>query len=577
MSLFAQAFLRDLEELAENDASDAGGGSDAASDASDASDGSHASHPGKGRRVKSDAKKSALSHTQKQRGPEKEREKHESKGEPHSRSVDTHNHTHTHPHANANTHLPHNSSAQNGLYTGLQAQPRPVGEGGENLTPLSLALSDLTQVQESGRALLSNADFCALALRVAPEALAENRGDVSPGGEDKRGVNIALNIAPKMRINLGGFDREVLKRCTDALQEIDREIIGLYKAVRDVYGMRFPELETLVPLPLDYLAVARMLGNNLKAAQSWLSSGAALTGVERPALPNPTLMSISVASATSAGSRLATSTLAQLNESYRLVDELRAWRARFLAYLETTIQHIAPNLSALLGASLAATLTAVAGGPENLASMPAQNILVLGVSAHSQESTVAALTAHGQARGRGLLTLSDIVRDTPPAAQKRALRRLPGACAKAIRMDLYGGAPSGAAVSGGAAAGISGGAADADAGAGFSEIAAPSVLDSGTSTSADASAPGAFGASLREELITALKKEQEPPKPRTKRPLPIPEEKPSKRRGGKRKRAMKKKYGLTEADLRKNRLYVNSLADSNFDISKDDAFTDEDE
>lgn len=45
--------------------------------------------------------------------------------------------------------------------------------------------------------------------------------------------------------------------------DIDGEIHVIHKFVRDKYEKRFPELETLVPNPLEYLAAVKLLGNDI--------------------------------------------------------------------------------------------------------------------------------------------------------------------------------------------------------------------------------------------------------------------------------------------------------------------------
>ena len=50
--------------------------------------------------------------------------------------------------------------------------------------------------------------------------------------------------------------------------EIDSEIINIHKLAKDQYSKRFPELETLVVNPLDYLLTAKELGNSLESVKS---------------------------------------------------------------------------------------------------------------------------------------------------------------------------------------------------------------------------------------------------------------------------------------------------------------------
>ena len=47
--------------------------------------------------------------------------------------------------------------------------------------------------------------------------------------------------------------------------EMDDEVGNLHKFAKDRYSKRFPELETLVVQPLDYLLTAKELQNNVSS------------------------------------------------------------------------------------------------------------------------------------------------------------------------------------------------------------------------------------------------------------------------------------------------------------------------
>mmetsp|Transcript_7800 Transcript_7800/g.7046 ORF Transcript_7800/g.7046 Transcript_7800/m.7046 type:complete len:102 (+) Transcript_7800:222-527(+) len=65
---------------------------------------------------------------------------------------------------------------------------------------------------------------------------------------------------------------------------------------------------------------------------------------------------------------------------------------------------------------------------------------------------------------------------------------------------------------------------------------------------------GALGKELREKLLKRFDKIQELGPGKMAKPLPAPDDKPKKRRGGKRYRRMKEKYGQTELQKYRNRL-----------------------
>ena len=62
------------------------------------------------------------------------------------------------------------------------------------------------------------------------------------------------------------------------------------------------------------------------------------------------------------------------------------------------------------------------------------------------------------------------------------------------------------------------------------------------------------GAKLRRDLEDKLEKLQEPAKAKTKKALPIPEEKKRSKRGGRRVRKMKERYAVTDLQSQQNKM-----------------------
>ena len=75
--------------------------------------------------------------------------------------------------------------------------------------------------------------------------------------------------------------------------EIDDDITNLYKFGKDKYSQRFPELETLVVQPLEYLMAARELGNDVLKAKN--------NAVLEQFLTQATIMVVSVTASTTQG------------------------------------------------------------------------------------------------------------------------------------------------------------------------------------------------------------------------------------------------------------------------------------
>ena len=106
----------------------------------------------------------------------------------------------------------------------------------------------------------------------------------------------------------------------------------------------------------------------------------------------------------------------------------------------------------------------------------------------------------------GLLYYSTVVQQAPPYLRRKALKVAAGKLALAARIDMHQSEPSGAA-----------------------------------------------GQAMRAEVNDKIAKWQEPEKARTKKALPVPDDRPAKKRGGKKARKYKEKFGMTETRKEVNR------------------------
>ncbi|KAH6943722.1 hypothetical protein HPB50_025874 [Hyalomma asiaticum] len=130
--------------------------------------------------------------------------------------------------------------------------------------------------------------------------------------------------------------------------EIDNEINIIHKFTRDNYQKRFPELESLVPGALDYVLTVKELGNSLEKAKN--------NEVLQSFLTPATIMVVSVTASTTQGQLLSQEELATIFEACDMALELNDFKLEIYSYVESRMSFIAPNLSQIVGASVAAKL-----------------------------------------------------------------------------------------------------------------------------------------------------------------------------------------------------------------------------
>jgi len=290
--------------------------------------------------------------------------------------------------------------------------------------------------------------------------------------------------------------------------EIDNEVNIIHKFVRDKYSKRFPELESLVPGALEYVSTVRELGNDLEKAKN----NETLLQFLTPA----TIMVVSVTASTTQGQKLTPEELDMLQEGCDMSMDLNSFKMKIYEYVESRMSFIAPNLSIIVGASVAAKLMGVAGGLTNLSKMPACNVLILG----SQKKTLSGFSSTNILPHTGFIYHSDLTQSTPPDLRRKVARMLAAKCSLAARVDSF-----------------------------------------------HQSADGAVGRTLKEDVEKKMDKLQEPPPVKQVKPLPAPIDQAKKKRGGKRVRKMKERYGVTELRKQANRM--------NFAEIEEDAYQDD--
>ena len=277
------------------------------------------------------------------------------------------------------------------------------------------------------------------------------------------------------------------------LVEIDNEIITVHKFVRDKYSLRFPELESLVPTPLEYVRTVQLLQNDLEVTKVGLDE----------ILPAATIMVVSVTASTTQGQRIEQEELDKILAACDMALTLNEKKMKILSYVESRMSFIAPNLSAIAGPTVATKLMGVAGGLTALSKIPACNILVLG----AQKRTLAGFSSATILPHTGFIFYSELVQATPPDIRRKVARVVAAKCTLAARVDSFHESP------------------DAQ-----------------------------VGQDLRDQVQKKIDKFMEPPPVKAPKPLPRPDDAPRKKRGGRRVRKMKDRYAITEIRKQANRM-----------------------
>lgn len=288
--------------------------------------------------------------------------------------------------------------------------------------------------------------------------------------------------------------------------QIDGEVALVHKFIRDHYSTRFPELERLVTTPLEYAKVVAIIGNgpmdseSIKALQTSTDNpiGLGLKSV----LDGPSLMIVTVEATTSKGHEMGAEELARVRAACEMVISLHKAKHTLTEYVQSRMNIFAPNLTTIIGSLTAAQLLNAAGGLTGLSKTPACNLPSWG-----SKKRQAGLATNIGVRQQGYLYNSEIIRGIPSDLKKQALRIVSAKLVLAARVDRIHSSPD-----------------------------------------------GSIGEDLKSACLERLEKLTEPPPNKGQRALPIPDDKPARKRGGRRVRKAKEAVAMTQLRKEQNRM-----------------------
>ena len=286
---------------------------------------------------------------------------------------------------------------------------------------------------------------------------------------------------------------------------IDNEITLVHKYIRDHYSTRFPELETLVTNPLDYAKSVAIIGNKpMDDVRALASSTDNIVGTSlKSVLDGPSLMVVTVEATTTRGRSLTDEELERVLRACSMTLSLDRAKKTLTDYVQSRMSLFAPNLTELIGSLTAAQLLNFAGGLTGLAKTPACNIPPLGSKKQSQTG----FATNVGVRQQGFLYHSPIIQGIPNDLKRQAMRIVSAKLILAARVDRVHSSPD-----------------------------------------------GSMGVELKVACLERLEKLTEPPPNKGARALPAPDDKPSRKRGGRRARKAKEATAMTDLRKAQNRM-----------------------
>jgi len=213
--------------------------------------------------------------------------------------------------------------------------------------------------------------------------------------------------------------------CT--LDQLDKDINTFVMRCKEWFGWHFPELVKIIPDPLMYCRVVKLI----KSRDQMSSVSEAELG--DLVLDESLGRQVFDAAKMSAGTELSPLDQTTISRFADRVVSLCEYRKSLWKYLSDKMDAIAPNLTALIGELVGARLISHAGSLRNLAKYPASTVQILG----AEKALFRALKKGGNTPKYGLIFHSTFIGRAAQANKGRISRYLANKAALASRIDCF--------------------------------------------------------------------------------------------------------------------------------------------
>mmetsp|Transcript_6953 Transcript_6953/g.14302 ORF Transcript_6953/g.14302 Transcript_6953/m.14302 type:complete len:511 (+) Transcript_6953:41-1573(+) len=246
----------------------------------------------------------------------------------------------------------------------------------------------------------------------------------------------------KVKFNPARSDNMIIQSIA-LLDQMDKDINTFAMRVREWYSWHFPELKDVVKDNIMFARAAAYIGDKKsictgKKDQDEDEEMDKLPGLIEILGDEETAKAVQAAAKTSMGMECSAVDMVNIvNFTQRMV-KLAEFRKNLSNYLTEKMAVVAPNLSALIGDTVAARLISKAGSLTNLAKAPASTVQILG----AEKALFRALKTKGNTPKYGLIYHSTFIGRADAKNKGRISRYLANKCSIATRIDSFSDEPS---------------------------------------------------------------------------------------------------------------------------------------
>ncbi|MCE2507100.1 MAG: ribonucleotide-diphosphate reductase subunit beta [Nitrosopumilaceae archaeon] len=210
----------------------------------------------------------------------------------------------------------------------------------------------------------------------------------------------------------------------NSLDEIDKIANALSSRLREWYGLHFPELDNIIDSINGYAQIV-MAGKRESLTKQVF---------EEAGFPESKVEMLSLISTKSRGGDISDVNLSIVQSIAKQILDFHDLRKELEEHVESEMETIAPNLSAILGTAVGARILGRAGSLKRLASLPASTIQVLG----AEKALFRSLKTGSQPPKHGLLFQHAMVHAAPRWQRGKIARAIAAKAVIAARVDVYG-------------------------------------------------------------------------------------------------------------------------------------------
>jgi nucleolar protein 56 len=210
----------------------------------------------------------------------------------------------------------------------------------------------------------------------------------------------------------------------NSLDEIDKIANALSSRLREWYGLHFPELENLIDSINGYAQIV-LAGKRESLTKKVF---------EDAGFPDSKVEMLSLVASKSRGGDISEKNLEIVQSMAKQMLDLHELRNKLEEHIESEMDVVAPNISAILGTAVGARILGRAGSLTKLASMPASTVQVIG----AEKALFRALKTGAQPPKHGILFQHTMVHAAPRWQRGKIARAIAAKAVIAARVDVYG-------------------------------------------------------------------------------------------------------------------------------------------